>query len=181
MSTVIAYLGLGSNLGDRRDNLVAALDALHRWPGIEIDRVSSVYETAPVECSQEQRDYLNAVVRIETSLTSEVLLTCTQQIERDLGRRASVRNAPRTIDLDMLLYAELCSNDDALTLPHPRMQSRVFVLQPLAEIAPELIHPVLGQSIADMLASFEDVVGVRRIDRPDWWRPGMDIARPSQR
>jgi 2-amino-4-hydroxy-6-hydroxymethyldihydropteridine diphosphokinase len=143
------YLGLGSNLGDREANLARALARLRSVMSIEA--VSWVYETEPVGY-REQPDFLNLVVVGQTELTPEALLEATQGIERELGRERPFRNAPRTIDIDLLLYDGLVRESPELTLPHPRMLERQFVLRPLADVDPELRHPVTGERIADRLA-----------------------------
>jgi len=135
------YLGLGSNLGDRLTYLRQAVAALEAEPGIEVRRRSSVYETAPVGYA-EQPDFLNAVVEIATSLSPRALLQVTQRIEQNLGRkRGGSRWGPRCIDLDLLLYEGVTVQEADLTLPHPRLTERAFVLVPLAEIAPDLPLP----------------------------------------
>jgi 2-amino-4-hydroxy-6-hydroxymethyldihydropteridine diphosphokinase len=148
-----AYLALGSNLGDRQAHLDRAILRLRAEPGVVVIRVSSYYETAPVGGPAGQGAYLNAAVAINTSLEPERLLQALLDIERSEGRSRSELNAPRTLDLDILLYESIvCSTPDPI-LPHPRMHERRFVLEPLAEIAPDFIHPVLNKSVADLLAS----------------------------
>lgn len=135
-----AYLSLGSNLGNRDRNLAEAVRRLGTTPGVEVRRVSSVYETAPVG-GPPQGDFLNLVVELATTLSPRELLAACQAIEADLGRERTVRWGPRTIDLDVLIYEGVTSADPELTLPHPRMLERQFVLRPLAEIAPDLVLP----------------------------------------
>ncbi len=151
-----AYIGLGSNLGDRRGNLDLAVHILRNWPFITAVRVSSFFETEPVGGPAGQNPYVNAVAEIQTVLKPRELLQILLEKEKQLGRvRGSERNLPRTLDLDLLLYDDLVQSDAELTLPHPRLHERWFVLAPLAEIAPELIHPVLGRSMRDLLAGLE--------------------------
>lgn len=134
------FVGLGSNLGDRADHLRCALRRLAAEPGLRLRAVSAVRETDPLGGPPQPR-YLNAVARFETSLPPRAVLARLQRLEREQGRRRSVRNGPRTLDLDLLLYGELRRDDPELTLPHPRLEARRFVLEPLAEIAPELRLP----------------------------------------
>jgi 3-oxoacyl-[acyl-carrier protein] reductase len=155
----IALLALGSNLGDRRDYLLRALDALRAQPGIIVERVSSLYETAPVGGPAGQGRYLNAAAVLRTDRPPDELLRVLLEIETSLGRVRGERDGPRTLDLDLLIYDAVIRDEPPLTLPHPRLHQRLFVLQPLAEIAPGVVHPVLRRTIADLLA---DLQGVRR-------------------
>jgi 2-amino-4-hydroxy-6-hydroxymethyldihydropteridine diphosphokinase len=146
-----AYLGLGSNLGDRRKQLLAAIEHLTEMAG-NIPVSSGFYETAPWG-SQSPYPFLNAAVQLETSLSPHELLAVTQQIECELGRTGKSIDrhyADRTIDIDILMYDELILQTPELMLPHPLMHQRPFVLQPLAEIAPNLLHPVLNKTIEEL-------------------------------
>jgi 2-amino-4-hydroxy-6-hydroxymethyldihydropteridine diphosphokinase len=147
------YLALGSNLGERRPNLEAALRALP--PEVEISALSRLYETAPAYVT-DQPPFLNMVVEGYTTLSPAGLLGYLQQIERSLGRVRTLRYGPRTIDLDILFYDELILDLPGLTLPHPRLQERGFVLWPLADLAPDFVHPVLERSIRELLAALPD-------------------------
>lgn len=147
-----AYIALGSNLGERRLLLDKALAALRKHPKIEIHRVSSYYETVPVGGPAGQGLYLNAAAEIGTQLAPSELLRVLMAVERSMGRVRSEPNAPRTIDLDILLYDLLIQNQPDLTIPHPRMHERRFVLAPLAEIAPLAAHPLLEKTVRDLLA-----------------------------
>lgn len=136
--TVTAYLGLGANLGDRAEAIAAALRGLHQPPALEVTRRSSLYETAPVGVT-DQPDFLNAVAEVRTTLTPQELLTRVLQLEQQMGRARTQRWGPRVIDIDILLYGDCILAGPELTLPHPRMMGRAFVLRPLAEIAPDAL------------------------------------------
>lgn len=148
-STVIAYIGLGTNLGDRRANLVAALAALAQLGVIEA--VSNVYESEPVGYT-EQPWFWNLVARLRTPLPPRELRSELAAAEHRLGKKTSFRNGPRVIDLDVLLYGDEQIAEPDLEIPHPRMMERAFVLRPLAELDAELRHPVTGERPAERLA-----------------------------
>lgn len=130
------YIALGSNLGNRKENIQQAIEYLKNIPGIIIDKISSLIETKPFKAKGP--DYLNGVIKIKTLMTPEELLGITQDIEKKLGRKPSYRNAPRPIDLDIILFGDKIINTKKLKIPHPRMKERVFVMQPLLEIEPEI-------------------------------------------
>jgi 2-amino-4-hydroxy-6-hydroxymethyldihydropteridine diphosphokinase len=153
-----AFVGVGANLGDAIATVRSALDALARLDHTRVVRCSSLYRSAPVEA--EGPDFVNAVAELRTTLAPLAVLHRLQRIERDFGRARSVRNAPRTLDLDLLLYAEQVLDTEALTLPHPRAHLRAFVLWPLAEIDATLNLPGLGP-IAPWLQGVAD----QRIER----------------
>lgn len=152
MNTFDAFIGLGSNLGDRSAFLRSAMDEMGLLTGTRVVAVSSFHETAPVGGPPGQGRYLNAVACVRTRLDAPILLKGLQRIERRLGRVRTIRNGPRTLDLDLLLYGDRSLAETALTVPHPRMASRLFVLQPLCELAPGLFHPTLGCEAAKLLA-----------------------------
>jgi 2-amino-4-hydroxy-6-hydroxymethyldihydropteridine diphosphokinase len=150
---VVAYIGLGANLGDARATVLQAVDAIADSDGVMLTRQSGLYASAPVDSTGP--DYVNAVVEVMTLLKATRLLERLQAIETSFGRLRSYRNAPRTLDLDILLYGDQCIDRDGVTVPHPRMEQRAFVLVPLAEIAPHRVHKhqlraVKEQSIAKL-------------------------------
>ena len=159
---MLAYLGLGANLGDRAATLRAAVAALSRLG--EVVAVSSLYETAPVGY-RDQPNFLNAAAILRTDLAPEALLDATQAIEREFGRERSFPNAPRTLDIDLLYLDDLILDSPRLTIPHPRVTERAFALVPLREIAPDLQDPRLGQSIADLADRLGDSGDVRVYSR----------------
>jgi 2-amino-4-hydroxy-6-hydroxymethyldihydropteridine diphosphokinase len=157
----IAYVALGSNLGDRERHLRAALTALRAQRGIREVVTSRVYETDPVGRG-EQRPYLNAVARVSTELSARDLLDRLLAIERSEGReRGPVRDAPRTLDLDLLLYGECEIDEPGLVVPHPRMMRRAFVLEPLCDLAPDLVIPGARAPVSALAAAVRDAAAVR--------------------
>lgn len=151
--TETAYIALGSNVGDRARNLAEALAQLDAVPGIHVVRIATPIETDPVDCPPESAPFLNSAAELRTDLDPDALLEAMLTIERKLGRERSARNSPRQIDLDLVLFGSRLLRTDRLTLPHPRMHERPFVLIPLNEIAPLVIHPVLKKSIRELLDS----------------------------
>lgn len=148
MNTV--YIGLGSNIGDRKAYLDRAIEGLANHGKINVEKKSSIYETKPVGYD-EQSDFLNMVIQIKTDLGHIELLDACQAIEKDLGRERTIVNGPRTIDLDILMFNNENRDLDRLRIPHPRLHQRAFVLIPLHEIAPDIIIPTTGESISDIL------------------------------
>jgi 2-amino-4-hydroxy-6-hydroxymethyldihydropteridine diphosphokinase len=160
-----AYIGLGSNLGDRMATLRTAIERFESLG--RVTNVSSLYKTEPVGYL-EQPSFLNAVVALETALAPADLLRALLGIERDLGRVRSFPNAPRTLDLDLLLVDNVILDTPELTLPHPRQHRRAFVLVPLAEIAPQVVHPGSGKTMQELLRALPDQGGVE-VYAPAGW------------
>jgi 2-amino-4-hydroxy-6-hydroxymethyldihydropteridine diphosphokinase len=148
----VALIGLGSNLGDRPANLNGAIAALAQVPGISVRQVSSFHETEPVGGPPGQGLFLNAVAVLETDLEPQPLLHVLQEIETRFGRQRTVRWGERTLDLDLLLFDDRIIDTPELSLPHPRMRTRKFVLEPLVEVAPGAFDPVTGRPFAGILA-----------------------------
>jgi 2-amino-4-hydroxy-6-hydroxymethyldihydropteridine diphosphokinase len=146
-----AYVALGSNLGDREQILRDALDAMRRLPGVSVTRVSSFLENPAVGGPPDSPPFLNAVAEVQTSLAARQLLHRLLQIEQSLGRVRRERWEPRVIDLDLILYGDETIHEDRLTVPHPLMHQRRFVLVPLAEIAPAAHHPTLDRTARELL------------------------------
>jgi 2-amino-4-hydroxy-6-hydroxymethyldihydropteridine diphosphokinase len=150
------FIGFGSNQGDRWLHMVRALEALGKAPGVELVRTSSLYRTEPVGYN-DQEDFFNGVAEVRTSLSPRELLRTLKGIEKDLGRKSGGRRwGPRTIDLDLLLYGSRVVRSGELTIPHPEMHRRRFVMVPLAEIGPEVSHPELGLTAAEILDGLAD-------------------------
>ena len=148
------FLGLGSNIGDRAANIGRARRLLEEVAGGRVVGMSSLIETRPVGY-EDQPDFINAALEIETTLEPRGLLTQIKRIEREIGRKETFRFGPRVIDIDILLFGDRLVDDPGLTIPHPRMHERRFVLGPLAEIAPEVVHPIYNRTIMDMLKKLE--------------------------
>ncbi len=162
---ITAYVGLGSNLGDRAGNLLLAVRGLLE-ASLAVNKLSAIYETEPVEVENEQQPYLNMVAEIYAANVSPTQMMARMlRIEYLLGRREKNLKKPRTVDLDLLFYGKFESYTEFLTLPHPRMHERRFVLVPLEEIAPHLVHPVLEKNIQELLAELADDSVVTR------WNP----------
>src|SRR6202166_4964635 len=166
----IVFLSLGSNVGDREKNLRAAIAALPEL-GVGIKKVSSIYETEPVDLL-EQPWFLNCVVEGETTVPPLALLKELRELERRMGSKKLVARGPRLIDLDILVYGQQTIDSPELQVPHPRLHLRRFVLAPLAEIAPDLKHPSWSGTAAQLLATTDDKSAVKKI--------GGDLRAPSQ-
>jgi 2-amino-4-hydroxy-6-hydroxymethyldihydropteridine diphosphokinase len=157
---VTAYLGLGTNLGNKKKNLQEALRLLRQH--VTVRKVSSFYDTTPVGYTA-QDNFINAVCEVTTSLSPGKLLVLVKNMEKNMGRVPNFINGPRIIDIDILLYNNQIINTSELIIPHSRMIERAFVLIPLAEIAPELIHPVNKTTIRELLEKLGKIEGINRI------------------
>lgn len=158
-----AYLSLGSNVGNREAQLREALSRLSAIGGVA--KISSFYETEPLEFT-EQPWFLNCAVALETDQTPQQLMKALLRIEQDMGRRRVQRKGPREIDIDILLFDDEVVTKNELTIPHPAMAERRFVLEPLAEIAPEVRHPVTEKTVREMLRELPEGQAVRKLNRP---------------
>ncbi len=158
----VAYIGLGSNKGDRLAYLRDAVEKLNEVPGCAVDAASSVYETKPYGY-KEQANFFNAAVKISTGLSFEDLLSGLKQIEREIGRVKSTKWGPREIDLDLLFYNSLIYSDERLTIPHKEIQYRDFVLVPLCELSPELVHPALNVKICNICIEEPGLCIIRKL------------------
>ena len=165
MSKNIVYLALGTNLGEREKNLKSALRVLP--PQVEIVAVSRLYETAPAYVT-DQPAFLNIAATGRTGLSALELLDYLKQLEAEIGREKSIRYGPRQIDLDIIFYGDTVLNASHLHIPHPRMNERGFVLRPLADIAPDFVHPVLQQTVRELLADLPPEDGVLNVTE---WQP----------
>ena len=166
---ITAYVSLGSNLGDRAGNLLLAVRGLMEASFV-VHKLSAIYETEPVGVAPESHQkFLNMVAEIHISgITPSQMMARMLRIEYLLGRKDKFLKKPRTVDLDLLMFGDVVSENDFLTIPHPRMIDRRFVLQPLAEIAPHAVHPVLQKDIAQLLAETGDFKVVKR------WNPNTE-------
>jgi 2-amino-4-hydroxy-6-hydroxymethyldihydropteridine diphosphokinase len=160
MENHIVYLALGSNLGDRQENLRQAIASLP--PQMEVKAKSHIYETPPWGYTDQPKFY-NQVIKADTYLQAEPLLKHLKRLEVALGRQVSFQNGPRLIDIDILFFDHLVLNTPILTVPHPRLHERGFVLLPLLDIAPEFVHPVLKKSVREMVAScsLEEIIQIQ--------------------
>jgi 2-amino-4-hydroxy-6-hydroxymethyldihydropteridine diphosphokinase len=173
-----AFVGLGANLGDRLQALRAAVDRLDAIAGIRVVKCSPVYETAPQGPVPAQPDFLNAVCAVETSLAPRELLACLLRVESALGRARDVPQGPRTIDLDLLLFGSAVVDEPGLSVPHPQLHRRAFVLVPLLDLAPDLRHPLTGELLRDECAEVRNQV-VAFFAPPSALRPARDPGPPS--
>lgn len=157
---VEAFIGIGSNEGQREWNVARAVEALS--DSVEVLSVSSMYETEPMYL-ENQPWFVNCVARVRTVMSPRELLGVVKEVEESMGRRRGKRFGPRVIDLDILLYGDQVISDEGLEIPHPKLQERAFVLAPLVEIAPEVVHPLSGESASEMLRKLHTVKVVRRL------------------
>lgn len=167
---ITTYVGLGSNLGDRAGNLLLAVRGLME-ASFNVCKLSAIYETAPhgVDAADNHAKYLNMVAEIRVSSVSpSQMLARMLRIEYLLGRRDKNQNKPRTVDLDLLLFGDVKYNTEFLTVPHPRMHERRFVLVPLNELAPNAVHPIFNKEVRQLLSDVEDVSAVKR------WNPAKN-------
>ena len=148
----VAYIGVGSNLGDRRKNCLDAIRSIEASGDIFVVKVSGWFDTPPEDISIGQSNFINGVVKVKTSLSPRSLLTRLMDVEELMGRpRVREKGMPRTIDLDILIYDDIILEEEDLKIPHPLLHKRLFVLRPLCDIDPSLVHPVLGVSVEELL------------------------------
>jgi 2-amino-4-hydroxy-6-hydroxymethyldihydropteridine diphosphokinase len=158
----IAYLLIGGNIGNRMANLDAAKKKIAHQCGT-VKGISNIFETAAWGL-ENQPHFLNQALAVQTALSPKELLHCLLQIEKGLGREREAKWGPRLIDIDILLYNDAVINEEGLTIPHPQMHNRRFVLQPLSELAPELVHPLFRKTIAELLAACTDALEVHKFN-----------------
>ena len=159
----LVYIGFGSNIGDRLARIQNAIQVLSKTEGITVKKISSIYKTAPVGY-EAQAPFLNGVAAVQTDLPPLSLLSTLKDIETVVGRQHRIRWGPREIDLDILIYGDLYLQSQKLVIPHPEMHLRRFVLAPLAEIAPDLVHPVFQETVQTLLDHLEDGKSVLKTD-----------------
>lgn len=178
MSRETAYIGFGSNVGDRLDYCDRAITLLSLLPASTVTGVSSLYETEPVADPGDPGPgwFLNGVVRLETDIAPHSLLEVCREVERSLGRDEEDRHGPRTLDLDLLFYGSRVVMESGLVIPHPRLHLRRFVLAPMAELDPDWRHPVLHRTVKDLLEQLPNLPHVRKLDPQPGSRYG---SRPT--
>jgi len=165
--SVTACVAFGGNIGTVEETLRRAVAAVATLPHTRLCRVSSLYRTMPVGM-EDQPAFLNGALVVETELSASELLNALLSIERALGRTRELRWGPRTVDLDLILYGDVVCEDEYLTLPHPRMHLRAFVLVPLAEVAGDQLHPVLEKRVAELLETLGPTPDVEQLAPPEW-------------
>lgn len=168
-------IAVGSNLGDRIDHLRAGLAAIAGLDGVEITAVSALYETAPVGGPEQQGPYLNAALRIVTTRNAADLLADLHRIEADRNRVRRIRWGPRTLDLDLLVHGNTIIDTTELHVPHPRQHERRFVLVPVCDVAPDVIHPVLNRRMSDLLADLDVIDGDLTVVAQQWHRHDDEV------
>lgn len=152
---IIAYIALGANLGDREGNLRLAIEKLRQTPGVMVTKVSTMLENPAIGGPADSPPFLNAAAEVETTLPPAELLKRLLEIEKEIGRVRREKWGPRQIDLDLLLYGDQIIQSAEMSIPHPLMPERLFVLQPLSEIAPNIVHPILRRTISELLAALK--------------------------
>ena len=160
MNRVTGFLGLGTNMGDRKKNLAQALTILNDRPDLTVLRTSSIYETEPWGLANQPK-FLNMVAEIATSISPDELLERVKKVEQDMGRKAGPRFGPRIIDIDILLLEDQVVDEPNLNVPHVSLHERAFILVPLSELAPDLVHPVFGVTVATLAAKVGGLDGVK--------------------
>lgn len=160
MNRVTGFLGLGTNMGDRKKNLAQALTILNDRPDLTVLRTSSIYETEPWGLANQPK-FLNMVAEFATSISPDELLERVKKVEQDMGRKAGPRFGPRIIDIDILLLEDQVVDEPNLNVPHVSLHERAFILVPLSELAPELVHPVFGVTVATLAAKVGGLDGVK--------------------
>lgn len=184
MASETAFIGFGSNAGDRLDHCRRAVTLLNLLPATRLTGASSLYETEPIQdpCDPGPNWFINGVVRIETEIAPRRLLEVCQEVERALGRDPVQRSGARPLDLDILFYGQHVIQEPGLTIPHPRLHTRRFVLEPLAELEATWQHPLLHRTVGALLTSITDSTRVRRLDHipaPQPTAPGSCSTPPS--
>ena len=168
-------IAVGSNLGDRIDHLRAGIAAIAGLDGVEITAVSALYETAPVGGPEQQGPYLNAALRVVTTRDAADLLADLHRIEADRNRVRRIRWGPRTLDLDLLVHGNTVVDTTELHVPHPRQHERRFVLVPVCDVAPDVIHPVLNRRMSDLLADLDVIEGDLTVVAQQWHRHDDEV------
>lgn len=176
----LVYIGIGSNIGQRADNILTAIEKIDTDKNCTVEQVSSVYETKPFGVT-EQGNFLNAVIKIKTMYSPAELFVCLKQIEKDLGRQTNVKWGPREIDLDILFYNNLIYTDENITIPHKGIAERDFVLVPLCEIDPASVHPVFGTAVSEinLPGSGSNIIHKITTELPDKWTKKNIIRKLS--